>query len=319
MRHIFKKTIIIIVKLILSLALLTISVGYCFTFYKERVQTLETPTSLQRASIKDGYLTYLTYGDKGNQTVVLLHGTGANAFIWEKTSTFLAEQGYYVLAVDVAPFGWSSIPEDQDYRKEVQAKKIIELLHSLSVTNPIILGHSYNSKIALQIVKNFSSKKLILVAPILDYKKEISPLPLRILSSISVLRDPLLSLFVNNKLFADDILLSFMYKKNIDIETVLDKLTLPFNKKGINHAYGEWFQEFFDETSVISDADTLNSLTLPIETLWGKEDSISEMKNFDTLKTLAPGATLNTIHDVGHMPHLENNILFNETLLKVIK
>lgn len=315
LKHIF----ILSIKVILGLVAGLILLGYCYTFYKEYVHDLTTPENVHKISTSDGDITYLSYGDTKSQPIVFFHGTGANAFIWEKTSTFLASNGYYVIAVDLPPFGWSSIPSDPgDYRKETQAKKIIELLTVLSIANPIIVGHSYNSKVALLVASSIPSKELILVAPVLEYGEKPDPGMIGKLTSISLIRDPLLSLFVNNTLLAKKVLQSFMYKKDVDVSSVLAKTVLPFNKQGVNHAYGEWFQEFFDETSTVSDSVTLKNLTIPVYVLWGDKDTISPIENFKKLHDLSPNAILTTLPEVGHMPHLENSVLFNSRLIEVL-
>lgn len=313
-----KQLSLLLAKLIVGSVALVLLSGYLYTFYKEQIHSFSTPDAIKRVAGLEGDLTYLAYGETENQPIILLHGTGANALIWEKTSVFLADKGYYVVAIDLPPFGWSSIPKNQDYRKETQAKRVIEILTALSITDPIILGHSFNSKVALQVIANYPSKELVLVAPVLEYGDKTKSGAVGVLSSISIIRDPLLSLFVNNTLLAKKILLSFMYKKDSDISTTLSKTILPFNKKGVNHAYGEWFQEFFDETSTVSDSETLAKITIPVKVLWGNRDSISPIDGFDKLQTLSRSASLTTLEGVGHMPHLEDPSLFNNSLLQAL-
>lgn len=309
------------IKIIFIIIALLIISGYCYTIFKEHLHSFTTPTSIKSTKIDDESMTYLTYGDPTHQPVIFLHGTGANGFIWEQTSLFLKEQGYYVIALDVPPFGWTSVPKNQDYRKEVQSDRIIQLMKKLSITDPIIVGHSFNSKIALQVAASYPSKKLIFVAPVLDYEvkkdKEIGFIGK--LFSVSLLRDPLLSLFVNNTLLAKKILLSFMYKKDADISSQLAMTVLPFNKKGVNHAYGEWFQEFFNETSLVRDDLTLQTIKIPVRVMWGDKDTIAPISNWAKLQLLSKDATVTTLEGVGHMPHLEGRDLFNKNLLQVIE
>lgn len=305
--------------IVLSIFLLIIIAGYAFTFYKEHIRSLTTPAAIKSTTIDNNEMTYLAYGDKNNQPVVLFHGTGANSFIWEKTSQILADNGYYVIALDIPPFGWTSISNDHDYRKEVQASKITNLLKSLQVVNPILVGHSFNSKIALQVASTYESKKLIFIAPVLDYEAKQDPSFVGKLFSISVLRDPVLSLFVNNTLLAKKILQSFMYVKEADVDSQLMMTTLPFNKKGVNHAYGEWFQEFFNERSTVDDALTLKEVHIPVYALWGDKDTIASIHNWEKLQVLSKEAVLTTLKGVGHMPHLEDIALFNKKLLEVLE
>ncbi len=321
MQQIIRNIFIKGVTVIFGTISIVIILGYSYTLYKEYVHPFTIPPSLKSIVVDGETMTYLTYGDPTHQPIILLHGTGANAFIWEKNSQFLAEQGYYVIALDIPPFGWTSIPKNQDYRKEAQAARIIKLMTQLTIVSPIIVGHSFNSKIALQIASSYPSKKLIFIAPVLDYeiKKDKGVGFIGNLFSVSLLRDPLLSLFVNNTLLAQKILLSFMYKKDADISSQLAMTVLPFNKKGVNHAYGEWFQEFFDETSLVRDDLTLQTIKIPVRVLWGDKDTIAPISNWAKLQLLSKDATVTTLEGVGHMPHLEGRDLFNTNLLQVLE
>lgn len=105
----------------------------------------------------------------------------------------------------------------------------------------------------------------------------------------------------------------------MSIDTALFYTVLPFNKLGVNHAYGEWSQEFFKETSIVSDSDTLSSLRVPIKVIWGDHDTIAAPSHFENIKKLAPESELFTITGVGHMPHLEDSLTFNSILLESLK
>lgn len=298
--------------------LMLIISGYFYTFYKEQLQKETWPSSVKKISISEGEITYQTWGDDTKQAIVLLHGTGANSFVWQETAEKLAQEGYYVIAPDIPPFGWSFIPKTQDYRKEIQAQRIIEMLEKLSIKNPIIVGHSFSSKVATQISLQTTTKKLILIAPVFDYEQQTKTITTELVH-ISTIRDPLLSLFINNRLLAPALLRSFMYKKDTPIDAVVFYTTQPFNKKGINHAYGEWFQEFFVPKSEISDAESLNKIKGSIYVLWGNRDTISPDTNFEKIKKYSNESVLYTLNDVGHMPHLENNALFISKLLEILR
>lgn len=308
-----------IIKFLLFLVTLVLLFGYLFTFYKEHVVSLATPPEVLSVTPPDvETLTYQTWGDKKNRPIVLLHGTGANSFIWKNVGPILAEENYYVVAIDIQPFGWSKIPKDQDYKKESQAKRLVSALQSLDVKDPTIVGHSFSSKVAIQLGLFMPIKKLILVAPVLDYETTKTPLIVNLVK-VSFIRDPLLSLFVNNPLLAEKLLYSFMYKKDVDILEITKLTTLPFNKEGVNHAYGEWFQEFFIPSSVVSDSDSLKKIPAPVEVLWGDKDTVISEDKFFELQQVRPDAKKVTLEDVGHMPHLEDLGLFIKSLLDLLR
>ncbi len=78
-----KQVSLLLVKLIVGVIIVTLTAGYVYTFYKEYVHSFTIPDTVKRVTGTEGDITYLSYGEAKNQPIVLLHGTGANAFIWE--------------------------------------------------------------------------------------------------------------------------------------------------------------------------------------------------------------------------------------------
>ena len=75
----------------------------------------------------------------------------------------------------------------------------------------------------------------------------------------------------------------------------------------------------FNQTSTLSDTDALKNVKAPIRILWGDTDTIAPIKNWEKLREVIPNTSLYIISDVGHMPHLENFTLFNDTLTSALQ
>jgi pimeloyl-ACP methyl ester carboxylesterase len=94
-------------------------------------------------------LHFLEHGT--GQPVVLLHGNGAMAEDFEISGVFdrLAAQ-HRVIAFDRPGFGHSDRPRDRVWSASEQATLIRRALHQLDIRNPIILGHSWGTMVALE-------------------------------------------------------------------------------------------------------------------------------------------------------------------------
>lgn len=84
--------------------------------------------------------------------VLLLHGNGASAedFIGCGLMQQLAQR-YRVVAIDRPGFGYSSRPRDRRWTPQEQARLIERVCARLGLQNPIVLGHSFGTQVALSL------------------------------------------------------------------------------------------------------------------------------------------------------------------------
>lgn len=99
----------------------------------------------------------------GKNTVVLLHGWGANAQSFSYVISKLCVK-YSVLAVDFCGFGDSDYPPE-DYGVKQYADDVIKLLEVLNIEQATLVGHSFGGRVAVEIAANYPhlTKKLVLV------------------------------------------------------------------------------------------------------------------------------------------------------------
>ena len=104
-------------------------------------------------------INYIDYGS-GENTIVLLHGWGQNIEMMRPVGDKLSKENRIII-VDLPGFGNSSEPDTiwtiYDY-----AECINKLLNELNVDNPIMIGHSFGGKIALEYASKYKTKKLVL-------------------------------------------------------------------------------------------------------------------------------------------------------------
>ena len=106
-------------------------------------------------NIKINYKQYGTGDD-----VVLLHGWGQNIGMMEPLGNKLSTN-HRITIIDLPGFGVSNEP-DFAYTIFDYTETIHELLVSLKIDNPIIIGHSFGGRIAIVYASLYSVNKLVL-------------------------------------------------------------------------------------------------------------------------------------------------------------
>ena len=87
---------------------------------------------------------YTQYGE--GQDIVLLHGWGQNIKVMEPLAKRL--NGYRITIIDLPGFGLSEEPPTS-YSVSDYADYVHELLESLEIKNPILIGHSFGGRVSI--------------------------------------------------------------------------------------------------------------------------------------------------------------------------
>lgn len=121
-------------------------------------------------NIKDVDVNYIDYGS-GDNTLVFLHGWGQNIEMMKPVGDKIKNNR--IIIIDLPGFGDSPEPNTiwsmYDY-----ADMVHELLDSLDISNPILLGHSFGGKISLIYASKYKTNKLVLFGS--PFKKNIKKL-----------------------------------------------------------------------------------------------------------------------------------------------
>ncbi len=95
-------------------------------------------------------LHYLDCGEATNPCVVLLHGNGSmmQDFVINGLVDLLARD-HRVLCFDRPGFGYSQRPRSRIWSATAQADLFVKILNQLDVRNPVVLGHSWGTLVAI--------------------------------------------------------------------------------------------------------------------------------------------------------------------------
>ena len=114
---------------------------------------------------------YLEWGDRANQTIVLLHGGHQSAHSWDLVSLHLARK-YHVLALDQRGHGDSEWARDVEYSNGTMAEDAIAFLETMGLEKPILIGHSMGGRNSMLLTRHDPSRLKALV--IVDVGPELS-------------------------------------------------------------------------------------------------------------------------------------------------
>lgn len=120
-------------------------------------------------------INYINYGNSEGDNIVLLHGWGQNIEMMKPVGDPLSQK-FNITIVDLPGYGKSSEPKEvwtvYDY-----ADAIKQLLDSLNIDNPIMIGHSFGGKISLVYASKYKTKKLVLFGS--PYCPEVTKLSMK--------------------------------------------------------------------------------------------------------------------------------------------
>lgn len=111
------------------------------------------------------------YHDTGTGApLLLIHGSGpgVSAYAnWRLVLPMLAEKAR-VLAPDMAGFGYSEVPEGQEFNREVWLRQLVDFLDALGLDRVSVVGNSFGGSMALALAIHHPERveKLILMGAV---------------------------------------------------------------------------------------------------------------------------------------------------------
>lgn len=110
----------------------------------------------------EGLKLHYTDSEKGDKTIVLMHGWGCNHTTVASIEAVALSCGYRVINVDFPGFGESEEPADvwsvEQYTRQIEA-----LVRELGIVRPTLLGHSFGGRVGILYSSRNPVDKLILV------------------------------------------------------------------------------------------------------------------------------------------------------------
>jgi pimeloyl-ACP methyl ester carboxylesterase len=236
--------------------------------------------------------------------LVLLHGNGS--MIEDFRSSGLLDRAaktYRVIAFDRPGFGHSDRPRHTVWTPQAQADLIAAALRKIGVSQPIVLGHSWGTLVAIAFALQHSREVQALILASGYYFPSpradaviFSPVALPVIGDIlSHTVSPLLSRLI----------WPLLLRKIFGPSAVPDKFAGFPEEMAVRPA--QLRAASAESTLMIPAAHTLRNryqyLNMPVIILAGAEDRFVESEQSRKLHRAIPGSTLSLIPVTGHMVH----------------
>lgn len=279
-------------------------------------------------SVDDTSIYLQTRGNPDDPAVVLIHGFGGSTFTWRNTLDPLAEAGFYVVALDLPPFGLSNKSADLDYSRSALADLVVDVMDELSIEKAVIVGHSMGGGVTASFAVQHPERVNGLVfvdGGVFEAMPEgavSSDGGMSDLSGFIETLDPrspfaamLVRAFLTPERFTE-ILKSAYVRKEVITPEVIAGYQRPLQ-------LDDWPQGLLAfstavETSPISLDDLANAVDqygMPVLIIWGEDDPWVSILLGETMQVALSESEIITYEGVGHLPMEEAQEDFNTDLM----
>lgn len=289
-------------KLILAFFLLLAAAGTTLYLSPAAQLTVYQGTEQWRAglhersvSVNDLKVSYYEGGPLGAETVLLIHGFGADKSTWLWFARPLTER-YHVIAIDLPGFGSSERPHGS-YDVGTQAERLAAFIDALGIRRLHLAGHSMGGHIAALYAARYpdqvSSLALIANAGVTAPRR--SPFFQRLEEGGD---NPLL---VDSEPQFDE-LLDWLFVAPPQFPERLHQYLA--QRAVADSAHQSEVFEHLRERYVPLEPE-LPRIQAPTLLLWGDQDRILDVSSIETMKPLLKDASVVIIKGCGHAPILE--------------
>ena len=266
----------------------------------------------------EGVRTRYWLAGEGGLPVVLIHGLGAAAEIWQFNIDALASR-HRVYVPDLPGYGRTGEPEQMNYSPEGYSRFLMGFMNSLGMGRAALVGHSLGGGVALRAVLDHPElvERLILVNSA-GLGREVS-LPLRMASLPFFER-----VFVKPPLW---VFKRFLRRLVYDPAVITPEFArlyyeLFFQPKTI-HAFAEILRAICTlrgaRPGIVEPIRKgLGTIRTPTLVIWGRQDRILPSSQAFDAAARIPGARLHVFEHCGHMPNVEYPEEFNRLVLEFL-
>jgi pimeloyl-ACP methyl ester carboxylesterase len=306
---------------------LVVLVGFrIFALLREKKTIAEAaPSTGKFISLAGENMFIQEVGNETDPAMLFIHGTGAWSETWRDTMNVVAHAGFRAIALDMPPFGFSELPNDNSYSRQDQAKRIEGVLNALNVNKVILVGHSYGAGATVEAAMNMPERvqALILVDAALGIGATSTEQSFLLATTLKIkpFRNALVATTLSNPLFTRTLLKKFIKDPAHATDAWVKIYQAPMNVEGKTNAVGEWLPTLLvaDTKSQSVQPENYRSLRIPTYIIWGEADAITPLKLGVELKSLVPDAKLKVLPVVGHIPQIEDPGQFHTTLLEFLQ
>ncbi len=260
------------------------------------------------------------YGDPLSPPALLLHGGGQTRYAWADTATALAEAGYCACTIDARGHGDSDWSPDGDYRADMLAADLAEVIRSLDA-DPVIIGASMGGLTAILTLgedPTLTCRALVLVdvAPRLERAgvRRIIEFMLRHqdgFASLEQVRDAISA-----------------YNPHRSPPEDLSGLRKNLRQRADGRYYWHWDPAFLDHARMpVHDEEMFNvsrlnaaaqHINAPTLLIRGHQSDVLSDTGARELLSIIPHARYAVLDKAGHMVAGDRNTAFTETVLNFL-
>lgn len=252
--------------------------------------------SPRQVQVGDFTIHYYEGGPQDAQTVLLIHGFGADKDNWLQFSRPLTGK-YHVIALDLPGFGESSRNPQAAYDLNAQVARIEAFVSQLGLKQVNIVGNSMGGQLAAMFAARYPqqvrSVALFANAGITSPKQSElqqiiergQPNPLIVTSAADF-----------------DRLMAFVFVKQPPVPAPLKQY---FAERAIaNHDFN---QKIFAQlmSPLLALEPELGSIQAPTLLLWGDQDRLLDVSSIEVMKPLLKQSSTVILQDCGHVPMVE--------------
>lgn len=257
--------------------------------------------TLKQVNIRDGEIAYLEGGT--GETLVLLHGFGANKDNWNRLAMHLTSD-YNIIALDLPGFGDSVKNINLAHDVSSQVKRVNEFITVLGLTQFHIGGNSMGGYIAGNYAASFPDG--ILSLWLLDPLGVDSAPKSEMFEMISQKQRPLV--LAKNKPEYEALISSVFYQAPFMPDFFISELAKQAEKDFLLHSkiFESIHHISHSQISFPSPLDkTLAAAPMPVLITWGDKDRILHPEGAKRLAEVIPKSKVHMMKNVGHLPMIE--------------
>jgi len=120
----------------------------------------------------------------GPRTAILVHGIMSDHRAWHRVGQELVDQGFRIIAVDLAGHGGS--PRARRYSPRAWADDVVETLQPLLTTRPdLIMGHSLGGLVASMVADRLAPRAAVYVDPAFAFPRGVRGAVMKLIFAVA--------------------------------------------------------------------------------------------------------------------------------------
>lgn len=238
-------------------------------------------------------INYLVEGHNDGNTILLLHGWGANIETFNPIIERLSKK-FKVYALDLPGFGKSQKPP-KEYTVEDYSKVVLEFINTLHLKNVTLIGHSFGGRVIIKLVGKlgYVPNKIVLVDSAGIRPKRNINYYIKVYLYKFVRK---FSKYILGKEKSEELIKKYREKNGSEDYKNSDEVMREIFKKVVNEDLKKY----------------LSNIKVPTLLMWGENDKDTPLEDAKKMEKNIPDVGLVILKGAGHYSYLNN---FNQFII----